>query len=129
MDFRYFPAHADEAQTLQLQSLVFNIYTADIARKHSPEKGVCPVVVDFALGVSPVQILPGGLLHHLAFDRCALIGTSRLHGAVVDLLVSGCCCGALAGSVDRGDGAFLRLGLGHGFTDLRCGIKQKSCAG
>lgn len=68
-----------------MQHSVFDIYIVDIARKHSPEKGVGPVVIDFALRVSPVQALPGGLFHHLGFDRCALIWTARFDCAVVDL--------------------------------------------
>lgn len=86
--------------------------------KHSPEKGVGSVVVDFALCVSPVQILPGGLLHHLGFDRCALIRTRWIHGAVVNLL---------ADALARSHAAFFRLRLGHGShrpAALRC-FKKK----
>lgn len=88
----------------------------DIVGTHSPEKGVGPVVIDFALRVSPVQALLGGLLHHINFDLCALVRTVLLEGAVLVLLGSGRGCGALAGSADRGHTAFLRLGLGHGST-------------
>lgn len=58
-----------------MQQSVRDIQIADTAKKHSPEKCVRPVVVDFALRVSPVQTLPGGLLHHLGFYMCALIRT------------------------------------------------------
>lgn len=98
-----------------LQHAVSDNRMVDIAGKHSPEKGVGSVVIDLTLSVSPVQALPGGLLHHTAFDLWALTWTARLDRAVVDLLGGGCGCGALAGCVDRGHAALFRLGLGHGF--------------
>lgn len=85
--------------------------------RHSPKKGVGSIVIDFALRVSPVQTLPGGLLHHTGFHRCALIRTARFEWAVADLFGDGSGCGALAGGVDRGHAASLRLRFGHGFTD------------
>lgn len=117
VNLKYFLASPGSKTTPSLQMLqrsVFDICSVDIGRQHSPEKGVGPVVIHFALRVSPVQALPGGLLHHTGFD---LSRTARLDGAVLDLLGGGCGCGALAGSVDRGHAAFLRVGLGHGFTD------------
>lgn len=93
-----------------LQRSKCDIWIADIARKYSPEKGVGPVVIHFTLRVSPMHALLGSLLH-MSSDMCALI---RLDWTVVDLLGGG--CAALAGNVDRGQAAFLRLGLGHGFT-------------
>lgn len=87
--------------------------TADISSEHSPEKGVGSVIIDFAFCVSPVQALPGSLLHHTAFHVSALTRTARFRWAVVDLFGG---CGALAGRVDRGHAASLWLGLGHALS-------------
>lgn len=100
-----------------MQQSVRDIETADTDKMHSPEKCVRPVVEDFALRVSPVQTLSGGLLHHLGFYWCDLIRTTWLHWAVVNLLGGGSSCGALAGGADRGHAAFLWLRFGHGFGD------------
>lgn len=93
----------------------WHLRLADSAGKtHSPEKRVGAVVVDLALGVPPVQALPGRLLHHLGFYRWAQHRTARLAGTTVDLLVEGRCC---SGGVDHGHAAFLGLGFSHGFGE------------
>lgn len=66
-------------------------------RKHSPEECVGSVVIDFALSVFPVQVLPGALLQNTGSH----VATHRLHWAVVDML------GALAGVVVCGHAASL----------------------
>lgn len=63
--------------------------------QHSPEECVGSVVIDFALSVFPVQVLPGALLQNTGSH----VATHRLHWAVVDML------GALAGVVVCGHAA------------------------
>lgn len=84
----------------------------DKTKQHSPEKGVGSVVIDFTLYVFPMQILPGGLLHHSSFPLGDLIRTTRFERTVVELFR-----GTLAGGVDHGNAASFRLGLGHGFSN------------
>lgn len=74
-------------------------------RKHPPEECVGSVVIDFALCVFPVQVLPGALLQNTGSH----VGTQRLDWAVVDVL------GVLASVVGCGHAASFWLGLGHGF--------------
>lgn len=48
---------------------------------HSPEESVCSVVIDFALSVLLVQVVPGALLQ----DPGSHAGAPGLDGAVVDM--------------------------------------------
>lgn len=84
----------------------------DKTKHHSPEKGVGSVVIDFTLYVFPMEILPGGLLHHSSFPLGDLIRTARFERTVAELF-----WGTLAGGVDRRHAASFRLGLGHGFSN------------
>lgn len=93
----------------RLRFIIERLHRVTLSDKHSPEKGVGPVVVDFALGVPPVDALPGRLLHH---GRSGA-RTARLGRDVVDRLGGGPGCGALAGGVDRGQAASLRLRRRH----------------